>query len=390
MPTVSISGRQRLVSLVLALSLAVVVGGADGCSSDPNVEGARLYLRNNELPEAAAALDRALEANPENVQALALRADVRRRQADAATVPAERQTLIDQMAADIARAYQLAPADEEVRVIRINGWAMAVTKGNQALTNQNVEPTVSRGLFETAVNVMPDSSQGHFGLGLSYLRADDPAGAVPHLRRTTEIDPANVAAYIYLGRALLLSEQATEGIAVLEEAADRFPDNQDVQATLLNAFAVGGRTDEALARYERAVVTSPDDATIRYNYGALLLRAERYDEAITQLERAAALDPANGDAQYNLGAALQNKASALTDQANDTDDTAAADALIVQRDELLNRSLAYLVRAREIASQASDADSERTACNALFQVYAQLDRPDDANRVAACAGQEMN
>lgn len=388
MPTVQISGRQRAATLVLALSFAVLLGGADGCASDPNVEGARLYIRNSEYPEAVAALDRALAANPDNVTALTLRADVRRRQADAPGPPAERQAFLDQMATDIARAYQLAPAEDEVRVIRTNGWVMAVTKGNAALTNQAVDPSVAQGLFQTAVNVLPDSSQGHFGLGLAHLRGDDAPAAVPHLRRVIEIDPSNVSAYVYLGRALMVSAQTTEGITLLESAAERFPDNQDIQASLLNAYAAGGRTDEALASYERAVQNTPDDALIRYNYGALLLRGGRYDDAIVQLERATAIDPANGDAQYNLGAALQNKAAALTEQANDTADDAEANRLIGERDALLNRSLTYLVRARELA--ASEPDSERTACEALFRVYTQLNRMDEANAAAECAGIDLN
>ncbi len=388
MPTFLTSGRPRLATIVLAALFAVVLGGADGCSSDPNVEGARLYIRNNDLPSAATALDRALTANPDNATAVALRAEVRRRQADAATDATERQALVDQMTADLQRATTLAPDDADVRVTRINGWVLAITKGNAALTNQAVDPGVSQRLFASAVTLMPDSSQGHFGLGLSHLRADDATAAVPHLRRATEIDDSNAATYIYLARALLISEQGAEAIGVLEEASERFPNDADIRATLLNAYAAAGRTDEALTSYERAVAAAPDDALIRYNYGALLLRAERYDDAIVQLERATALAPDNGDAQYNLGAAFQNKAAALTAQANATTDDAAANALIAQRDELLNRSLTYLLRARELAG--SDADGERAACSALFQVYSQLNRLDDASAVAACAGIDLN
>lgn len=390
MPTVLTAARQRLLPLVLTLALAVVVGGADGCSSDPNVEGARLYIRNNELPQALEALDRAMAANPDNVEALVLRADVRRRQADAATDGAERQRYFDQMEADVARATQLAPTDADVITMRTNGWITAVTKGNQALVNQNVERSVSQGHFRTAVNLLPDSSQGHYGLGLAYLTADDAASAVAPLRRALELSPGNESTHLYLGRALLLSDQATEGVAVLQAAGDRFPDNADIQNTLLNAYAMGGNTEEALARYERAVQESPDNALLFYNYGALLLRAERYDEAIAQLERATELDPTSGDAHYNLGAAIQNKAAALTRRANETEDNAEANRLIAERDALLVRSLGPLVRAREIAAGVSDAEGERTACNALFQVYGQLNRASDAAEVAACAGQSMN
>jgi len=390
MPTVLFPGR-RLATLALTLALAVVVGGADGCSSDPNVEGARLYIRNGELTDAVTSLDRALAANADNVQALTLRAEVRRRQADAATAPAERQGFLDQMAADIARAHTLAPADAAVGQERLQGWALAVTKGNQALTNSAVEPSVAMGLFRTAIAVQPDSSQGHFGLGLAHLRADDAPGAIAPLREAVRIEPGTVSAHIYLSRALLLAEQNTEGVAVLEEAADRFPTNADVQAALLNAYAVSGRTDDALARYATAIAADPGNALLYSNYGTLLLNAGRFDEAVAQLEQAIALAPDDGSAQYNLGAALQNKASALTDQANDLPvGDANYDRLIGERNTFLERSLPYFMRARELAATAGNADDERGACRALFVVYGGLNRATDAAAVAECAGEDMN
>jgi tetratricopeptide (TPR) repeat protein len=390
MPTVQFPGR-RLVTLALTLALAVVVGGADGCSSDPNVEGARLYIRNGELPDAAASLDRALEANPDNVSALALRAEVRRLQADAATDASARQGFFDQMSADIARAYTLAPTDADVMTTRTNGWATAVTKGNAALTSEAVAPAVAQGLFRTAIAILPDSSQGHFGLGLAHLRADDAPGAITPLREAVRIDPSTVAAHIYLSRALLLAEQNTEAITVLEAAAERFPADPDIQASLLNAYAVSGRTDDALARYATAIAADPGNALLYSNYGTLLLRAGRFDEAVTQLEQAIALAPDDASAQYNLGAALQNKASALTDEANalpvgDTN----YDRLIAERNTFLERSLPYFIQARQLSAAAGIADDERDACRALFVVYGGLNRAADAAAVAECAGESMD
>lgn len=386
MLTLFSSGPSRLGSLVLALAFAVVLGGADGCSSDPNVEGAKLYVRSGEFDQAITSLDRALEADPANAEAYTIRADVRRRQADAATDATVRQGYIDQMAADIVQLQTLAPEAPDTKAARINGWALAVTKGNGALTTSATPPAVSEALFRSAVAILPDSSQGHYGLGLSLLRADRTADAIAPMREAVRIDPTNVNAHIYLGRALLLSNQTDAGIVALEEAADRFPDDGDIQATLLNAYAAGDRLDDALSRYDAVVARTPDDPLIRYNYGALLLRSERYDDAIVQLSRAAELDPASGDTQYNLGAAYQNKAAALTQQANAAADDATADRLIGERDGLLEQSLEYLLGARRL----SEGDDERAACNALFQVYTQLNRIDDANGVAECAGISMN
>jgi hypothetical protein len=98
------------------------------------------------------------------------------------------------------------------------------------------------------------------------------------------------------------------------------------------------------------------------------------------------LDATNPDAQYNMGAALQNKAASLAAEANATEDNAAANALIEERDSLLERALSYLEASRSLAAEGD----ERNACEALFRVYTQLNRVDDANTVAECAGMSMN
>ena len=64
-------------SLIICLVFAgLVLMGADGCSSDPNVEGAKLDLRNKDYDRALDNLETALAANPDNVAALELKGRV--------------------------------------------------------------------------------------------------------------------------------------------------------------------------------------------------------------------------------------------------------------------------------------------------------------------------
>lgn len=379
--------RSHFFSLTVALAVAVLVGGADGCSSDPNVEGAKLNLRNGEYESAIENLDTALEANPDNVEALTLRAEVRRQQAESAR-GAERRMFLDDMVANVRRAQALAPDDADVAQAALGAWALSVNSGNDALRDPEADPSDAVALFQTAVDVQPDSMQGYFGLGLAQLRAGDSAAAVAPLRRAVEIAPDDATSTVYLGRALLLSDQGSEAITVLEAGAGRFPDDADIQTTLLNAYAQSGDTDRALAQYERSIAgPGANDPVVRYNYGALLLNAGRYDDAIAQLEIATDLNPENADAFYNLGAAYQNKAATLNEQANATEDNAEAETLLAQRDENLEASLPFLMQAREISAAQGD---ESSVCLALFRVYTQLGRVSDAEGVAECAGVSMD
>src|SRR5262245_45928620 len=73
-----------------------------------------------------------------------------------------------------------------------------------------------------------DGALLRFSLGSEYLKAGDPASAVPHLREAVARDPAYSAAWKLLGRALADSggldaalEAYERGIAVAEGRGDK-------------------------------------------------------------------------------------------------------------------------------------------------------------------------
>ena len=377
---------QSRIPLLAALVLAAgLVGCSPAAGSNSNLGMAQLSLAQGNYAEALAATDEALAANPDDVEALTLRSEILFQQAEAMEDPAARRPIVEDMIETVRRAQAVAPDDESVGVARDRAWYLAVNSGNEALRAGDAATAAE--LFQRGADVQPDSSQAFFGLGLARYQMNDAAAAVAPFERAAALDPDDPTVAIYYGRSLIRSDRATEGIAALDEAARRFPDDNDIRTERLNALAQAGRTDEAIAEYEREIARNPDDAVYRYNYGALLLQADRFDEAAEQLERAAELDPTNADALYNLGATYQNKAASLNRMANESDDNAEANRLLQERDENIGRALPYFERSRAlVAGEPGEAD----VCQALFQLYTQLNRIDDAEEAAACAGISMN
>ncbi|WP_412067901.1 tetratricopeptide repeat protein [Rubrivirga sp. IMCC43871] len=349
----------RFLTLALSLVVALLVGGADGCSSDPNVEGAKLDLRNGDYEQALSNIDTALETNPDNTEALLLRVEVLRQQYENTPGLEPKAAFLaanyDRMVESLLRAEQLAPADPGVDQAKLALWALAVNAGNDVIRNPDADVADAVNFFEQSTALMPDSTQGYLGLGLAYLRDGEATQALAPFQRGTEINDADPVLAYYYGRTLVLADRATDAVAYLETAQARFPEDEDIQTMLLNAYTLSGETDRAIERYDEAIQRQPDNPAFRYNYGALLLQAERYDDAIVQLQRATELDPTNSDAFYNLGAAYQNLAAALNERANNTEDV-----------------------------------DEAGVCDALFRVYTQLGRVDDAEGVAECAGISMD
>ncbi|MCH7977338.1 MAG: hypothetical protein IIC18_12415 [Bacteroidetes bacterium] len=63
-------------------------------------------------------------------------------------------------------------------------------------------------------------------------------------------------------------------------------------------------------------------------------------------------------------------------------------ALRSERDALLEQALPFLVEARSLT--AAQGESPADICTALFQVYAQLSRSDEATEAGECSEQDMN
>ena len=83
--------------------------------------------------------------------------------------------------------------------------------------------------FEALLAAGKDNALLRFSLGMHYLKAGEPARAVPHLRAAVAHDPAYSAAWKLLGRALTDTGQAPEAREAYRhgiEAAERKGDKQ--------------------------------------------------------------------------------------------------------------------------------------------------------------------
>ena len=86
--------------------------------------------------------------------------------------------------------------------------------------------------FEAMLAKDPDNVLLRFSLGNEYLKINEPAKAVPHLRRTVELDPGYSAAWKLLGKALTTVEDREAAIEAYEKgiaAAEVKGDKQAVK-----------------------------------------------------------------------------------------------------------------------------------------------------------------
>ncbi len=396
----------RRIPLFLVLLLGgFLLAGADGCSSDPNIEGAKLDLRNKDYDRALENIQAAIERNPQNAEAYYLKGQVLQEQAGSVNDLQQYGQIVDQM----TEAYNQAIAidaglqddiDQRLRLAYYNVFQKGVQAFNRG-QNDKEAYNEAAAYFGIAGEVQPDSAGAFVNQGYSLLNAGRQNEAVTPFEQAIEKGDDQTETYIFLADIYRANQRAQDAVTLLERARERFPENPDIQAQLLNAYIEANQVDRAMETYQQAVEREPDNKLYRYNYGSLLLEAERYAEAVEQLQKATELDPEYGNAYYNLGAAYVNQAVDVSERINAIDDDlranrssmAAADVrqreqemeqLGQQRRGYFDQAIPPLERAKELVERNGDDASE--VCRALFSAYVQTDQQAKAEAVASCAG----
>lgn len=396
---------KRFPFVLTLLLIGVLLGSLTGCASDPNVEGAKLDLRNKDYDRALENVNTALEKNPENAEAYDLKGRILQEKAAASQDMEEHSELIQEMIESYQRAAEIDPGmDEEItqrlRLAYYNEYQRGIQAFNRAREDSDAY-NEAVAYFGNAALIQPDSSGAYVNQGIALMNAGRMEEAIEPLEQAIERGENQSDTYVYLANLYSQHDRADEAVTLLEDARQKFPGETEILNELLNAYIKANQLDRAMEVFGQAVQNDPTNKLYRYNYGTLLLNAERYDEAIEQFTEAINQDPEYADAQYNLGASYINKAVDINEQIQELDDALREernqlsdaqittreqeiDQMVQQRRSLFEQAIPSLERARELMEAAGDDVSR--VCQALFTSYVQTGQQQKAEAISGCAG----
>jgi len=394
--------RTTLIPIVVFVGGMLTTGA--GCSSDPNVEGAKLDLRNKDYDRAIVNLDKALETDPGNHEAYFLKGKVYQEMLAQESDVVAHTELFKSMDENYVKALDNAPAEgsaelrDDIAARRRLAWYNEYQRGLAKYNSENYDDAVV--FFTNATEIQPDSASTYVNLAFAYISGERPSEALVPLENAIEKGDRNPDSYNYLSDLYMEADRQDDAIAILITARAEFPDNTEITARLFNLYARTGQLEEALPLAEGEVQRDPSNAQHHYNYGSLLLEAERYDDAIAELEKSVELDPDNVSGLFNLGAAYQNKGVDLNEEVSSLDEEirtgdmsddaaeeagARMEAAAAERDGLFEKSIEPLTKARAL-SEASGEDADLTGiCTALGQAYARTNDMEKAEEAYSCA-----
>ncbi|MFQ5804823.1 MAG: tetratricopeptide repeat protein [Phycisphaerae bacterium] len=160
---------------------------------------------------------------------------------------------------------------------------------------------------EELLRERPDRPDGYIGLAMIAVEQHDLSGAIPFLRKATELEPHDVVANGMLGSLLVKTGRADEAIDCFRRVLDRKPDSFAAHYGLAEALEARDKADEALAHYRQALQFDPEPARAHHKLGRALQVKGEIDEAIRHFQRALQIKPDLAEVQHNLASLLVNQ-----------------------------------------------------------------------------------
>lgn len=219
--------------------------------------GARKSLKANDLAAADSVVKQVLAADPMNLDALYLRANIARR---AGNGPAAIDLL--------KRVVRLNPAHTEAHI----------DLGRMLLDRNELQE--AGGHLGDAIKAQPKNAEAHQVMGLVLYRFGQLVLAEKELQQAVRVKPGLASAWADLAMVQSLAAKADEAVKSGRKAVSIDPKFATGHSRLATALDWAGQLDQALVAHQKAIALDPDAAELRIELARSLSFHGRIDEAI--------------------------------------------------------------------------------------------------------------
>ena len=226
----------------------------------------------------------------------------------------ERLKKIDR--ASIKKLLELSVAIQEGRTDRVSSirQELVAQTPSDAETLQTLGLLLGRGSYyldaleplEQAAQMLPDSYEPHYNLGLTQLKLGRDGAAETALKRAVELRPDSFESNSTLAVLYVSQNRNREAIERLRAALQARPEDEKILALLGDQYLLADEAAAAVPALREAIRLKPDKPETRH----LLIQAYQHEKdftsALIAAQEGAKLFPSDGRFQYDIGSQLAN------------------------------------------------------------------------------------
>ncbi len=252
-------------------------------------EMAASYFRHQQVRDAIDYAERAIRADPDNLDAHQLLSSIYTGLLSNATegrgVAPE---IVDRAIEELEEVVRLDP-DERDAYLMLG-----------RLYRFRDEPERAAQVYRDVLNISPGSEEGAVSLAELQLEAGNVDEAIEILREFSETQPGSGAVLALLGQAYVRASEWDNAATAYTGALALDSENADVLREAGRALLVAGRVDEAAQRFEELSALEPEDPIAHLRLGQIERQRMNFDAARDHLEAAVTLVPDSPEIQFDL------------------------------------------------------------------------------------------
>ena len=169
-------------------------------------------------------------------------------------------------------------------------------------------------LYQTTLEVNPNSWLVHDKLGNTLIEANQPDEAMEHFNKSLELNPQQAKVHNNFGVALVKTGRLQEAIGQFEQAVQLQPNFAEAHHHLGLVLKQTHCNDEAITQFREAIRLNENFPEAYDSLGQALLETNRTEAAILCFEESCRLDPDNAETRAELAIAY-HRAGRATDAA---------------------------------------------------------------------------
>ena len=142
------------------------------------------------------------------------------------------------------KQVQKAEITKELTESELREYNYALTEATKQKLFGNFQQAAA--LYQTCIEVNPQSDAAHFQLAGMFMMARDLEGAIKLNRRAIELNPDNYWYRIQMGQLYMLSENLDSAIVTYEAISERWPEKIEIRYEL-------ARLNSEIGKHSRAI-----------------------------------------------------------------------------------------------------------------------------------------